>query len=156
MTTRRSGFTLIELLVVLAIIAIIVGMGTPAFFKFNAALRLKATARQMAALLQIARSQAITLRTTCSVSFDPQRRRVTVTDDANGELLHAPLDIPEAVTLAEPGQPDGSGFVFDNGKATFLPTGGLKGRTGVVWLSQAQGVSQKITVYGSTGRVVME
>ena len=155
-TRSRAGFTLIELLVVLAIIALIVGMGTPAFLKFNAGLRLKATARQVAELLQIARSRAITLRTTCSVVFDLERRRVTVTDDANNEPLHAPLDVPEAVQLAEPGQPDGSGVVFDNGKATFLATGSLQGRTGVVWLSDAQGTAQKITVYSSTGRVVME
>ena len=152
----RGAFTLIELLVVLAIIGLIVGMGTPAFLRFNAALRLKATSRQVAEMLQVARSQAITMHTPCSAVFDLERRRVTVTDDVSGQALHTPLDIPEAIRLAEPGQPEGSGVVFEGGRATFLPTGGLKGRTGAVWLSDAQGASQKITVYASTGRVVME
>ena len=155
-TSYQWGFTLIELLVVLAIIAMIVGMGTPAFLRFNAGLRFKATARQLAEMLQVARSQAITMRTTCSVLFDLDHRRVTVTDDAKGETLHTPLELPESIKLAQPGQPDGSGIGFDERKATFLPTGGLKGRTGTLWLSDVAGASQKITVYGSTGRVVLE
>ena len=149
------AFTMIELLVVLGIIAMIIAMGTPAFLKFNAGLQLKTTARQVAELLQVARSQAITLRTTCAVVFDLERRRIAVVD-AGGQELHAPLLLPAAVKLAEPGQPDGSSVTFEGGRATFLPTGGLQGRTTTLWLSDARGGAQQITVYASTGRVVLQ
>ena len=147
---------MIELLVVLGIIALVVGMGTPAFLRFNASLRLKSTTRQVAESLQIARSQAITLRKPCSVVFDLTRRRVTAVNDASGEALHTPVALPDSIKLAQPGQPDGSGIEFDDAKITFLSTGGTKGRTGAVWLSDAQGTAQKIIVYSSTGRVVLE
>lgn len=155
--TRSSdvGFTMIELLVVLAIIALIVGMGTPAFLRFNAGLRLKASARQVVQMLQIARSQAITHRITCSVVVDLAQRRVSVVDEA-GQELQSPLVLPEAIKFAKPGESDGSGVGFEHGKATFLRTGGLKGQTTTMWLSDTQGGSQQITVYASTGRVVME
>lgn len=147
---------MIELLVVLGIIALIVGMGTPSFLRFNAGLRLKSTARQVAESLQIARSRAITLRKTCSVVFELSPRRVTAVDDVSGEALHTPVTLPESIKLAQPGEPDGSGIEFDDARVTFLPTGGTKGRTGAVWLSDAQGTALKITVYSSTGRVVLE
>ena len=153
---KRRAFTLIELLVVLAIIAIIVGMGTPAFLHFNAGLRLKATARQVAQLLQTARSQAITQRTTCSVVFDLAQRRISVVDETSGQELYSPMTLPESIKLARPGQAEGSGLGFEGGKATFLRTGGLKGSTTTLWLSDTQGGAQQITVYSSTGRVVME
>ena len=59
-TTAHDGFTLIELLVRLAILAILLGIGVPAFDKAIASSRRLTYVNQLVADLNFARSQAIT------------------------------------------------------------------------------------------------
>lgn len=58
-TRSQRGFTLIELIVVLAIAAIMLGLGVPAFRDFMDGQRVKNTAFDFAAALLLARSEAV-------------------------------------------------------------------------------------------------
>ncbi len=61
-TRQRTGLTLIELMVALAIIAILVAIGVPSLRLFMMQQRLKATAAELLADVQLARSASLTQR----------------------------------------------------------------------------------------------
>jgi type IV fimbrial biogenesis protein FimT len=66
-----SGFSLIELLVVIAIAAILLGVAVPNFSSFVVNNRLSSASNEFAASLQLARSEAIRLRTGVGISILP-------------------------------------------------------------------------------------
>ncbi|CAD5379882.1 Type II secretion system protein GspH [Pseudomonas sp. OF001] len=85
----RNGFSLIELMVVIAIIAIIAGIGIPSFRSITLDSRLNSTANQFLGALLLARSEAITQRTSirvCAANAD-NKTCATQTDWTNGTLL---------------------------------------------------------------------
>jgi type IV fimbrial biogenesis protein FimT len=70
---RQSGFTLIELMVVMTVMAIMLGIGIPAFREFTATQRVKTAAYDLMTALLQARSEAI-----------KRNAAVTVTQGAGG------------------------------------------------------------------------
>jgi prepilin-type N-terminal cleavage/methylation domain-containing protein len=56
---RRSGMTMIEIMVAVAIVAVLVALGTPALQQFVDNQRVKSAARSVADAFQLARSEAI-------------------------------------------------------------------------------------------------
>lgn len=68
-TTKRGeqGFTVIELMVAVAIIAIIAGIAAPSFVNLIRGNRVTSAGNELVALMQIARSEAISRRSTVLV-----------------------------------------------------------------------------------------
>ncbi len=77
-----SGFTLIELILVLVLIGIIAGLTTPFVLSTLERMELRSGARQIAATLRYARSEAITLKTVFSFNADTETGRYWLTDEA--------------------------------------------------------------------------
>lgn len=71
--SRRSdmhGFTLIELMITIALLAIVVTIAVPNFTAFIQKTQLKGQADDLIAILQYARGEAVTRRTTAEVTID--------------------------------------------------------------------------------------
>lgn len=77
-TTRRA-FTLIELLVVMAILIIMAAVVAPSFTRQYHMAKLNSAARDVVALMQYARSQAVVEGTTYRLNIDQQTQRVWIT-----------------------------------------------------------------------------
>lgn len=66
-TAQQAGFTLIELMIVTVIVAIFVTVGVPNFQNLISDNRLSAQANRLVSSLQLARSEALQLRTPVSI-----------------------------------------------------------------------------------------
>ena len=112
----RSGFTLIELMVVLTILVLLAGLVAPSFVRQYHEAKLRSTARDLVALMQYARSQAVVEGTTYRLNIDRDGGRVWVTyyetgsEDTSDEeprfvedetVLGASRKLPEGVTIRE-------------------------------------------------------
>lgn len=65
-----QGFTLIELMITLALLTVVVTIAVPNFTAFIQKTRLQGQADDLAAFLQYARGEAVTKRTTATVTVD--------------------------------------------------------------------------------------
>ena len=113
----RRGFTLIELMVVLTILVLLAGLVAPSFTRQYHEAKLRSTVRDLVALMQYARSQAVVEGTTYRLNIDRDGGRVWVTyyetesEDASGEseprfvedetILGASRKLPDGVTIGE-------------------------------------------------------
>jgi type IV fimbrial biogenesis protein FimT len=84
MKRRSHGFTLMELMVTLALAAVILGIGVPAFRDFGRNGRLTGAANEMLVTLITARNEAVRrqLRTSFCPSSTPEDALAVCTDDA--------------------------------------------------------------------------
>lgn len=112
----RRGFTLIELMVVLTILVLLAGLTAPSFVRQYYEAKLRASARDLVALMQYARSQAVVEGTTYRLNVDRDGGRVWITyyqgeSDETGadepryvedeSVLGASRKLPEGVTIRE-------------------------------------------------------
>ncbi len=118
--SRDGGVTLLELLIVLSIMAIIAGLVIPMFGAGVSSTALKSAARQVAAGLRLARSEAVATRHDMRVVLDLEHRTFQVEPDAR---IHAlPRELEMKLYTAQ------SDLVSDRvGAIRFFPDGGSNG-----------------------------
>ncbi|MGN5595844.1 GspH/FimT family pseudopilin [Stutzerimonas nitrititolerans] len=92
--SRRSdmhGFTLIELMITLALLTIVLGIAVPNFTAFIQKTQLQSQADDLVAILQYARGEAVTRKTTAEVIVsDTDAWVVRVGNESVRELSHNP------------------------------------------------------------------
>ena len=142
------AFTLVEILVVMAIIGIILSTSLPSLSRYAGQVRLKTTARELMGLLSLARSSAITSRSSRTVVINPEGGEAVIQesledDEPRRVRLHASLDVRVQIS----GQ---DGPVEGEAQITFQPSGSLLGRSVAITLSNSSR-SQIISITGVTG-----
>ena len=141
----NAGVTLLELLVVLVIMAIIAGMTIPMLGAGVSTTELKSAARQVAAGLRLARSEAVASRQDTRVLLDLEHRTFQVERDARVHAL--PREMQMKLFTAQ------SDLVDENvGAIRFFPDGGSNG--GRVTLASGER-SYQVDVDWLTGRVAI-
>lgn len=137
---RSAGFTLLELLVVLVLMVLVYSMAAPMFSTAKPGMELKGAARQLAAGLRKARSQAVTHKEPAALTLDLEGRRFEVSGDKESYRLPPTLDLTlfTAQSEARRGQvgairfyPDGS----STGGRVTLAVGQRKTHVNVDWLT---------------------
>jgi prepilin-type N-terminal cleavage/methylation domain-containing protein len=100
-TRRSSGFTLVELIIVLAIVGIIVLLGTPAMLKILDRQALIASAKEVAQVMRVARFTAIKQSLDVRVTVDYANRKIYAFTDANNNCVIDGTDvIVDTVSMA--------------------------------------------------------
>ncbi|CAH1386512.1 GspH/FimT family pseudopilin [Candidatus Nitrotoga sp. M5] len=88
-----AGFTILELLVVLTLMAMVYALAVPMISAGMPGTELKGAARQLAAGLRQARSQAVTRKVESTLTLDVEKRNFKVSGDQRQYALPAKLDI---------------------------------------------------------------
>lgn len=103
-----SGYTLVELLIVMAVIAMVAGLGVPFFARSLERAELRSSAGELAALMRMARQEAIARKTVFSAVIDPAQKAAYAIegrfDAANPQAAFngAVVRIPDAVKVWTP------------------------------------------------------
>ena len=116
----QAGFTLIELLVVTVIMVMTYSLAAPLVSSGVTSAELKASARQLAAGLRKARSDAVARRRETVLSVDLESRRFQLSSD--NRLYRFPKDVDVKLFTAQSELINGSA-----GSIRFFPDGGSTG-----------------------------
>lgn len=140
MIARNAGFTLLEVLVALALLAMIYALVPPMINVGGSTAELKAGARQVAAGLRKARSQAIATRGEATLTVDVDGRRFWLSGEdkprglprqADINVFTAEGEVTDPGTAAIRFYPDGS----STGGRVTLAMGERKYHVDVDWLT---------------------
>lgn len=117
---RQAGVTLLELLIVIALMAIIAALVVPMFGGPVSTSELRATARQLAAGLRLARSEAVSERRETFLVVDVAGKRFKVDREAREHALSSKVDLKLFTAQND--------LVSENvGSIRFYPDGGSNG-----------------------------
>ncbi len=103
-----SGYTLVELLIVMAVIAMVAGLGVPFFARSLDRAELRSAAGEMAALMRLARQEAIARKMVFSAVIDPAQKAAYAiegrfdADNLSGPFNGRVVKIPDAVKVWTP------------------------------------------------------
>jgi len=139
------GVTLLELLVVLSIMAVVSALVVPMFGGGVSTTDMKSAARQLAAGMRLARSEAVATRTETRVTLDLERHTFRVARDPREHALPAKLEI-KLVTAQSDIESEKTGSI------RFFPDGGSNG--GRVTLAAGER-KYEVDVDWLTGRVAI-
>lgn len=144
-SAAQAGFTLIELLVVTVIMVMAYSLAGPLVSSGVSSTELKASARQLAAGLRKARSDAVTHRRETVLTVDVEARRFQLSGDPR--LYRLPKDVEVKLFTAQ------SELVNSNtGAIRFFPDGGSTGGRITVAAKQRQ---YAVDVNWLTGQVAI-
>lgn len=143
--TLQGGFTIIELLVVMVIMALAYTLASPMISSGVSGAELKASARQIAAGLRKARSDAISRRQESVLTLDLATRQFQLTGDAR--VYRLPPSVAVKVFTAQSELVGGTA-----GSIRFFPDGGSTG--GRITLS-ANARNYDVDINWLTGQVVI-
>nr|MBU1327856.1 GspH/FimT family pseudopilin [Candidatus Omnitrophota bacterium] len=153
-TIGIGAFTLVEMLVVLAIIAMIMAISVPFTSGFGKGLRIKTTARAIAGIIHVARSNAVTFRKNYSVVFDVKKSQYWIEDETN-HIYEKKYFLPGPIKFEIKGDEEADPVTFENDKITFNSSGAVEGASGAITFTDKQGGSRTISVIGATGKITI-
>jgi len=142
-----------ELIVVMAIIGLVLAIGVPGFAHYNKQLQLNAATRNIVGLLSLARSTAISTRSTRTVDMNPQTGTLTLeaaSDQDDARVIRLSSSLTLAIQNADGTSLDGESPVV------FQPSGALSGRSVLLVLSGRNVHSQTIRVVAATGAISVD
>ena len=142
------------MLIVLAIIAMIMAISVPFTSGFGKGLRVKTTARAIAGVMYVARSNAVTFRKKYSVVFDVKKSQYWIEDEAD-HVYEKKYFLPGPIKFEIKGNEEADPVTFENDKVIFNPSGAVEGTSGAVTFTDKQGGSRTISVAGATGKIVI-
>ena len=117
---RQAGVTLLELLIVIALMGIVAALVVPMFGGPVSTSELRATARQLAAGLRLARSEAVSERRETFLVVDVAGKRFKVDREAREHALPAKVELKLFTAQND--------LVSENvGSIRFYPDGGSNG-----------------------------
>jgi general secretion pathway protein H len=117
---NESGLTLLEILIVIALMAIVAGFVIPMFGGPVTTSELRASARQLAAGLRLARSEAVSERRETFLVLDVAGKRFKVDRDAKEHALPSRIELKLFTAQND--------LVNDSvGSIRFFPDGGSNG-----------------------------
>ena len=142
---RQAGVTLLELLIVIALMGIVAALVVPMFGGPVSTSELRATARQLAAGLRLARSEAVSERRETFLVVDVAGKRFKVDREAREHALPSKVDLKLFTAQND--------LVSENvGAIRFYPDGGSNGGR----LTVAAGARKiNVDVDWLTGRVAI-
>lgn len=141
-----AGFTLIEVLVVMILMLLTLSLVPPLFSSGASGVELKAAARQIAAGLRKARSQAVTSRREAALELDVDQKHFTLLGDKKTYRLPAKVDLSLFTAESErTGEKTGAVRFFPDGSSTggrITLTGGKQEyRVDIDWLTGQVSIS---------------
>ncbi|MDD3022856.1 MAG: GspH/FimT family pseudopilin [Syntrophomonadaceae bacterium] len=139
---KEAGFTLLELIVVMALLGMIAVLAVPQYNCVLDNVRLKADAKKMARVLQIARQEAITTGQGKTVYFYPQTTKYTVRD-GDTYWFNSGIAYNGSTTFSEH---------EDKPACVFSPSG-VPSSAGTVTLNNRQGKRLYVIVSVAAGRI---
>ncbi|MGL4232251.1 MAG: GspH/FimT family pseudopilin [Casimicrobium sp.] len=100
---RSRGFTMLEMLAVILVIAAVAALSAPMFSSSVSAATHRAAAREVAAMLRLARTEAVAKRIDVGVDFDLEARTLQMPGAANKRIAKIPegIEINLTTTAAE-------------------------------------------------------
>ena len=148
------GFSLTELMIVILVMGIITAIGAPSMSRFLQSWRLNGEANEMATMLRLARTAAVTKNTTVMFVFDANDGEYFYVEDDDesgsqsaGEYSSGLHELPD-------------GIVVDNyTMAQQWITFGPKGNTvdgGSITLTNSHNGQRRIRVFSGTGNVTID
>jgi general secretion pathway protein H len=143
--THQGGFTIIELLVVMVIMAMAYTLAGPMVSSGVSGTELKASARQLAAGLRKARSDAISRRREAVLTVDVEAHQFRLSDDQR--VYQLPKSVAVKLFTAQSELVNGT-----TGAVRFFPDGGSTG--GRITLS-ARDRNYDVDINWLTGQVVI-
>jgi general secretion pathway protein H len=100
---RHCGFTMIELLAVILVIAMVAALSPPLFSSAVSVTQHRAAARDVAAMLRLARTEAVAKRVDIGVDFDLEQRTMQMPAATNKRIAKIPdgIELNLTTTAAE-------------------------------------------------------